>query len=598
MSRQWYEYPSLVLQLANLSKLRDDLRKNNLFEAPGIRPKVETTEPPPEALRARLPDGSWNDLSDPQMGAKGTGFGRNVPLAKTKPDRASLLDPNPRDISEKLMARDTFKPAGIINALAAAWLQFENHNWFFHGSGVEDGSIEIPLRDDDDWPDRPMRIRKTPLLDPQPAGNGQAPIYVNQETHWWDASQIYGSGPERQAEIRTFVDGKVRLGDDLRLPKSDEPGIDLTGMKENWWVGVGLLHTLFAREHNSVCDAVKKAHPELDDQRLFEIAWLVVAALIAKIHTVEWTTCVLRHPALQIGMNANWYGALGETFKDQVGRIGGSEVLSGIIGSPMDHHSAPFSLTEEFTSVYRMHPLIPDDWEFRSLASGELIEEMYFTDIQGKYTRDFMDRYEMGDMWYTFGVASAGAVCLHNYPNALRKLTRVDGQITDLATLDIVRDRERGVPRYNDFREAINMPRRKKFSDLTPNKQWAAEIADMYKGDIDRVDLQVGMYAEKPPKGFGFSDTAFRIFILMASRRFKSDRFFTKDFRPEIYTKVGFDWVNNTTMKDVLLRHYPELTPEIKDVERIFAPWGTAPGSKNPISRVADTVMGYMPFGN
>jgi len=28
----------------------------------------------------------------------------------------------------------------------------------------------------------------------------------------------------------------------------------------------------------------------------------------------------------------------------------------------------------------------------------------------------------------------------------------------------------------------------------------------------------------------GFSDTAFRVFILMASRRLKSDRFFTRDY--------------------------------------------------------------------
>ena len=37
----------------------------------------------------------------------------------------------------------------------------------------------------------------------------------------------------------------------------------------------------------------------MDDQRLYETAVLVVSALIAKIHTVEWTTCILRHPALQ-----------------------------------------------------------------------------------------------------------------------------------------------------------------------------------------------------------------------------------------------------------------------------------------------------------
>jgi hypothetical protein len=59
------------------------------------------------------------------------------------------------------MARDEFKPAGIINALAAAWLQFENHNWFFHGDGLADKTIDIPLGKGDEFPENPMRIRCT-----------------------------------------------------------------------------------------------------------------------------------------------------------------------------------------------------------------------------------------------------------------------------------------------------------------------------------------------------------------------------------------------------------------------------------------------------
>ena len=599
---QWYENPSLLLQLKALADARKDLREKNLYEQEGIRPKDDLGEPTEHVTRARQPDGTWNDLSCPYMGAKGTGFGRNAPLEMTVPHHDRLLDPDPRVISEKLMARDKFKPAGIINALAAAWLQFENHNWFFHGDGEPDKVVEIPLRPGDDFPEDPMRIRRTIPLAGDYVPGAPAPVFANVETHWWDGTQIYGSGQEQQAEIRTNVDGKVKVGDDDRLPRSTIPGVDLTGMKENWWVGVGLLHTLFAREHNAVCDALKKAYPSLDDQRLFELGVLVVSALIAKIHTVEWTTCILRHPALQIGMNANWYGALGERFKDHVGRIGDSETLSGIIGSKADHHAARFSLTEEFVSVYRMHPLIPDDWDFYSVESGELLEHREFTELQGRYTRDFMDRMEMGDMWYTFGLASAGAVCLHNYPNALRSLVRIDGQITDLATLDIVRDRERGIPRYNDFREMLRMPRRKSIAEITPNKQWAKEINEIYNGDVDSVDVQIGMQAEKPPKGFGFSDTAFRIFILMASRRLKSDRFFTNDFRPEIYTQVGYDWVNHTTMKDVLLRHYPELEPAIGNVERVFAPWpqlgAPTPEKKHPVVRLADTVRAYMPWGD
>ena len=138
VSRQWYQHPSLVLQLKALSSFRDDLRDNNLFEGDGIRPKEDLGEPTEEVKRARTPDGTWNDLAEPWMGAKGTGFGRNVPLARTVTDTKRLLDPDPRVISRRLMARDEFKSAGIVNAPAAAWLQFENHNWFFHGDGLPD----------------------------------------------------------------------------------------------------------------------------------------------------------------------------------------------------------------------------------------------------------------------------------------------------------------------------------------------------------------------------------------------------------------------------------------------------------------------------
>ena len=69
------------------------------------------------------------------------------------------------------------------------------------------------------------------------------------------------------------------------------------------------------------------------------------------------------------------------------------------------------------------------------------------------------------------------------------------------------------------------------------------------------------MFAEPLPKGFAFSDTAFRIFILMASRRLNSDRFFTTDYTPQVYTQAGMDWIDANDMSTVLLRHYPGLAP-------------------------------------
>lgn len=94
---------------------------------------------------------------------------------------------------------------------------------------------------------------------------------------------------------------------------------------------------------------------------------------------------------------------------------------------------------------------------------------------------------------------------------------------------------------------------------------------------IEDVDLTVGLHAEPPPTGFGFGDTAFRIFILMASRRLKSDRFFTTDFTPETYTPEGMRWIAENDMSSVLARHYPDLGPALHSVRNAFAPWPVLP---------------------
>lgn len=90
----------------------------------------------------------------------------------------------------------------------------------------------------------------------------------------------------------------------------------------------------------------------------------------------------------------------------------------------------------------------------------------------------------------------------------------------------------------------MHLPVPTDFSDITSNPTWAKELEAAYGGDIDTVDLLPGLYAEDLPKGFAFSDTAFRIFILMASRRLNSDRFFTTDFTPEVYPTR--DWSGST----------------------------------------------------
>jgi hypothetical protein len=596
--RPWYELPTTSLKSLNLLSLRLDLRDMNLFDTGTPIRTQGLEEPPKEALKARRPDGKWNDLEDADMGSTGTAFTRNVNPKRIRPEQPPRLhDPSARTVSLELMTRDRFKPAVNLNVLAQAWIQFENHNWFFHGRGDPDDVLEVPIADSDDWPEHPMRARRTVPVPAHPSsrsnGNGREIDYGNTETHWWDGSQIYGSNQKRQDALRTFTDGKLKLEPNGRLPEDPEQhGIDLTGFNENWWFGLSCLHTLFTKEHNAICDALKRENPHWDDQRLFDTAWLINAALMAKIHTVEWTPGIVNTPALWFAMNVNWSGIFGQTLKDRFGRLGNSEIFSGIMGSPQEHHGARFQLTEEFISVYRMHPLLRDDWNLYDAESGELRAQHEFVELQGAGTRAFMDDYEISDLIYSMGVEHPGQITLHNYPRALQRFRRIDGELMDLATLDILRDRERGVPRYNDFREELRMPRIRSFEELTPNRQWAEEIRRVYDSDIDKVDLQVGMYAEPLPPGFGFSDTAFRVFILMASRRLKSDRFFTTDFRPEVYTQTGVDWVTHTKMKDVLLRHYPELEPALEGLPNAFLPWNKVSPDGRPASKLSNRVEG------
>ena len=176
------------------------------------------------------------------------------------------------------------------------------------------------------------------------------------------------------------------------------------------------------------------------------------------------------------------------------------------------------------------------------------------------------------------GIAHPGALILHNFPNFLCRLelppdASGEREIVDLGAIDVLRDRERGVPRYNRFRRLLRLKPATSFEELTDNAEWARELREIYKDDVERVDLLVGTLAETPPKGFGISETAFRIFLLMATRRIKSDRFFTDDYTSRVYSQIGLDWIGKNDMTSVLLRHYPELKPTLWRTQNAFAPW-------------------------
>src|SRR5581483_913485 len=144
---------------------------------------------------------------------------------------------------------------------------------------------------------------------------------------------------------------------DWRLQDMDAPGsgIDKTGFMGGWWAGLSVLHTLFTLEHNAICRMLRTTYPRgprtdgaWTDEALFQTARRINAALMSKIHTVEWTPGILSMPIMKVALEANWWGVLGPNLKRQFGRIAESEAVSGILGSQRDHHGCPFGFTEEF----------------------------------------------------------------------------------------------------------------------------------------------------------------------------------------------------------------------------------------------------------
>ena len=581
-----------------LAHMRETLMKHNLRSTYPPGELVGFVEPgltaPVGVSHFRTADGTWNRLDNPKEGAAGTRFLRNVANSAIHPaDDEELMSPNPRLVSRRLLTRKVVNGVPVVqevaflNLLAASWIQFQNHDWVTHGENLMDEFIHIPLDEDD-----PARVRyhqqhiAVARTQPDPtrrdAGETTPVTFINEVTHWWDGSQIYGSDQATQDRLRSGVGGKLELADDGRLPLAAN-GVEDSGMVRNWWVGTAMLHTLFAREHNAICDRLHTCYPEWDDERLFNVARLVNAAVMAKIHSIEWTPAILPNPALALGLNANWYGLLTYMFRKPKHRRTVAKFnvenpeLGGLVGNHINRHDAPYGLAKEFVEVYRLHSLLPEALQLRRHHTGEPIEDLPLPITRQAGSAKTTERIGLADLFYSFGNQHPGQLVLNNYPAFMQELSVPGNPLFDMAAVDVLRARERGVPRYNEFRRQLGLEPIRTFEDLTPDETTVAALREVYGDNVERIDLMVGTLAEAHrPIHFGFGETMFQIFIINASRRLQADRFYTDDYRPEVYTEEGMDWVDATTFKDVLLRHFPELTHTgLANITNAFEPWDT-----------------------
>jgi hypothetical protein len=545
----------------------------------------------------------------------------------------------------------------------------------------------------------------------------------NNSTAWWDSSQIYGYDETSLKRVKRDPKDPSKLllldtpqGAFLPVFAPGDPiqpqwsGQEATAFPDNWTIGMSFLTNLFAREHNYFVDEFRKQakqtpsadsglrnpstpkkkirYDEVTTEELYDVARLVVAAEIAKIHTIEWTPQLLYDEPLFVAMNANWSGLIGsdstllkKILQDIVKKLGESKDArdatqwysvfasgAGIVGTGsranhwditkanstnggVNHFGSPFNFPEEFVSVYRLHPLVPDLIDYRDLKKdpNQIAERIPVIEtFAGKATNAMQSR-GMANWALSFGRQRLGALLLRNHPAFLQNITlpRLESATKqiDVAALDIIRDREHGIPRFNEFRRqyglrqlssfddfidphlAKDSPTRKEQEDLakTLREVYGQHVCDESKvisssqrdaagkypndclgkpngtliDNVEDLDTAVGYLAETTrPHGFAISETQFVVFILNASRRLFSDRFLTSSFRPEFYTTVGLNWVNNngpgktmmergqpnghsqpvSPLKRVLLRNIPELAGELDGVVNAFDPWARKRG--------------------
>lgn len=589
----WYKYKwyegGWVRGLLQLKKVRDNLIETTLYDNNKDLLDVPLACPR-DAVVARSADGTCNDLSSPRMGSVNTRFGRNFPDAYVSP-HFYKNDPNPRDVSVLLLARKNgqYHHAFEMSFFKASFFQFIVHDWFNHKTSEKE-YIKIKLS-----PTDPLYTEQKYMFLPRTidgkSPNASVPAFINQTTHWWDGSQLYGSDLITQRSLRTLTDGRLKTSDLGTIPV-DSTGKELVADNRNWWIGLSVWHEIFIKEHNAIAEMLQKAYPAMTDQELFDKARLINVAIMVKLFTLDSLATSNHAKALVKGGLSNWYGLINSLFigdhlltsefspswEKVLGTVTKNDpVLIGIPAGKTEHYGVPYSMTEEWSQVYRYHSLIPDTLDINlksSESTNRFVQSIPLEQTRFENAYKVKHKFGLSNIIRSMGFQFGGAVRLYNTPKFLQELdVPVIGKI-DTAAADIIRERERGIPRYNDFRKLLGLSPLKDFSQLSNDPSTVDRLRTLYPDGIESLDTTVGMLAEDHRiPGSELGETGLIALELQVSRRIQSDRFLTKDFNDRVYTPEGMTWVKEATIKSILLRHFPDLSDDLSTIENPFAVW-------------------------
>lgn len=501
----------------------------------------------PRLTEVRRYDGSENNKVQPDWNKADTVFLRQTEAsysdgldAPSGPDR-----PNPREISNKVMdQRGRHQDHRKLSNMVWAWGQFLDHDvTFTPNPGAPDWNIAVPKGDRHFDPDGTgqaiIPFSRSSAATGTGAGHQSPREQVNAITGWIDASMVYGSSTERANALRTFEGGKLKTGEGNMLPNNTmglpndnpmrrpEASLKAAGdVRANENVDLLSLHTVFLREHNRLVDKFAAEDPSLSDEQLYQMARKVVGAQVQHVTFNEFLPALLGEDALKPyeGYKPNVDPRVSNVFSTAAYRMGHSQIEPIIWREGADGNAIPqrdLALLHGFFAPERL-----DEGGIDPLLRGLTAFIQEPTDEGIAITLRNM----------LFGRPGRGGM--------------------DLASINIQRGRDHGLPDYNGVRKAFGLPPAESFSDITKEPEAIAKLQEAY-GSIDKVDPWVGMLCEDHLPGSSVGPTIKTVLADQFERLRDGDRFWYQNdpdlahMREEIEQTGLTDIIRrNTDIKD------------------------------------------------
>jgi hypothetical protein len=497
----------------------------------------------------RTIDGTDNNLTYPEeeWGAAG------IPLLRVMDNEygddlsmpAGSTRPSARACSNAACDQATSVPNGVgATDMVWQWGQFLDHDISLTGGAepLEAFHIAVPLGD--------------PFFDPFSTGTEQIffgrSVYepttlprqqLNEITAFIDASNVYGSDPVRASALRTNDGtGRLNMSRHRLLPFNEEglpnaggpdPTFHLAGdVRANEQIGLTALHTLFVREHNRLAAIIWEENPSLSGEEIYQRARAIVGAQIQVITYNEFLPILLGPGAIGTWTNYDPMVNPGiiNMFSTAAYRFGHSMLSSTLLRLKRNGHSIPtgdIALRDAFFAPAQLQPSLGKGIEplLRGLTTqtAQDIDLLIVDDV-----RNFL-----------FGPPGAGGF--------------------DLASLNMQRGRDHGLPAYNQVRVEFGRPAAVVFADISSDAGIQQRLADAYDS-VDDIDLWVGGLAENHAPGALVGP----LFHAIISEQFTALRDGDRFWYENVLSPEEIEEVENTTLADIIRRN-TKIEDEIQD---------------------------------